>query len=75
MVPMLGSTSRTAGAAPRSAEVNKGLLTHASRTVRVPRRKGSWGELMFAEYAFFPRGVGRWTLSGLVCWGKCEKQP
>lgn len=32
MVPMLGSTSRMAGATPRSTGLNKGLLTDASRT-------------------------------------------
>lgn len=75
MVPMLGSTSRMAGATPRSTGLNKGLLTDASRTGWVPRRKGELGKIDVCWIHSLTRGVGRWTLSGLVCWGRCERQP
>lgn len=40
-----------------------------------PQKKRELGKIDVCWIHFFPMIVGRWTLSGLVCWGRCERQP
>lgn len=39
-----------------------------------PQKRGELGKINVCWIHFFPRGVGWWTLSGLVCWERCERQ-